>query len=113
VKVESSLVRNFIILDIDAPFTVGDDAASSFKEVRVDIRSGLYNLVMISASIVNWEARYGDSNPQNYMLFYPNIKVEKIKRDEGTVYILTDKLTRERFLFASRSVKFPPGYLGI
>lgn len=113
VEVKASLTKNFIILDIDSPFSVTNEAASSFENFKVNIRSNLYDLIMLSSSIANWEARYGDSNSLSYMLYYPDVKVEKIKRDEGTVYILTDKDTEDRFIFASRSVAWPPGYLGV
>ena len=114
VNVGTSLTKNFIFVDIDVPLTITDESTSSFTEFRVDIRSNLYDLVMIASSIANWEARYGDSNSLSYMLYYPNIRVEKLKQDEGsTIYSLTDKDTQDKFTFASRSIAWPPGTFGV
>jgi hypothetical protein len=47
------------------------------------------------------------------MNYYRDLKVEKKEQSEGTrVYILTDTEREEQFMFASRSVVFPPGYGG-
>jgi hypothetical protein len=47
------------------------------------------------------------------MLYYPNIKIEKKKLGEGsTVYILTNRETLDKFVFASRSVVIPAGITG-
>jgi hypothetical protein len=45
------------------------------------------------------------------MSFYPNLRIEKKKQDDGTkVYILGDRTTGEQLLFATRSLAWPPGY---
>jgi len=75
------------------------------------ISSNVYEILMVASSILNFEARYGDSNPETYMFYYKNLKVEKKKQSDGTkVYILTDKNTEEKFKFATRSLAWPPGY---
>jgi hypothetical protein len=75
------------------------------------ITSNVYEILMVASSILNFEARYGDSNPETYMFYYKNLKVEKKKQSDGTkVYIITDKNTDEKFKFATRSLAWPPGY---
>lgn len=75
------------------------------------IDSNSYDMIMIASSIQNFEARYGDSVPETYMGYYPNIKVEKLKQDDGTkVYIITERNTQEKMQFATRSLAWPPGY---
>lgn len=113
VEVETLMIPNSILVTINAPLTITKEATSSFKKFKVDVSSHLYDLIMISSSISNWEARYGDSETMNYMIYYPNIKVEKKKQSEGsTIYILTDRETDEKFMFASRSVALPAGLTG-
>ena len=69
---------------------------------------------MIASSISNWEAKYGDSETMNYMIYYPNLKVEKKKQGDGTtIYIITDKESEDKFMFASRSLVLPAGFTGI
>ena len=64
---------------------------------------------MLTSSILNWEARYGDSDIATYMTYYPNIKVEKYKQGDGSkIYILSSE--KDKFVFASRSLSWPAGY---
>lgn len=73
--------------------------------------SEIYDIIMIAYSISEWETRYGDSSPDAYMAFYPSLKVEKQKQpDSTTIYIITNRDTKEVFQFASRSLAWPPGY---
>lgn len=112
VNIQTAIVPNSIIVTINAPLTVTKESTASFEKFRVDVSSQLYDLVMISSSIVNYEARYGVSDSLTYMLYYPDIKVEPKKQSDGsTIYTLTDKPTGEKFVFASRSIAWPPGYI--
>ena len=73
--------------------------------------NNLYELASIAESIVEWEATYGDSETTTYMNYYHDLKVEKKKQTDGTtIYIVTNRDTRNKFQFASRSVAWPPGY---
>jgi hypothetical protein len=112
IKTEVSLVPNSVIVTIRAPTTIREEGAVSFDDFETEVKSQVYDLVMLSSSISNYEARYGDSNTLAYMMYYPDLKVEKIERDEGRVYILTHKPSQEKFMFASRSIAWPAGYLG-
>jgi hypothetical protein len=68
---------------------------------------------MIASSIMAWETKWGDSQTMNYMLHYPSIKVEKKKQgDETKIYILTDRDTQEKFMFAVKSMPLPIGIVG-
>ncbi len=108
------LVPSSILVDIKSDFTISNGGVESYKSIKTDLSSKLYDLSMISSSIINWEARYGDSETLNYMLYYPSLKVEKKLQSDGTtIYILTDRNTLDKFMFASRSVALPPGLLGI
>lgn len=83
----------------------------SYKSFVVEEKSRIYDLIMLTTSILNWEARYGDSDITSYMLYYPNIKVEKYKQEDGSkIYILTNRNTQDKFVFATRSLSWPAGY---
>jgi len=104
------IVPQNIIITISSDLTIEKDIASSYKNIKIDHTSELYKLIMIANSISNWEARYGYSEPMNYMIYDHNLIVEKKARDEGTrIYIISDKITGERFMFASRSRVIPIG----
>ena len=104
------IVPQNILLTVSSDLTIEKDIASSYKDIKIDYTSELYKLIMIASSISNWEARFGYSEPMNYMIYDHNLIVEKKARDEGTrVYIISDKISNERFMFASRSRVIPIG----
>lgn len=111
--VSIELVPNNIIVNIDSDLKISKSKVETYKNIKITKTSRLYDLIMITSSILNWEARYGESEIMNYMIYYPNLRVEKKKQDEGTnIYILTDKTTKDKFVFASRSLTFPVGISG-
>lgn len=78
---------------------------------NTEVSSNSYEMIMIASSIQNFEARFGDSVPETYMSLYPNIKIQKLKQADGTkIYIITDRETTERLVFATRSLAWPPGF---
>jgi hypothetical protein len=111
-EIKTSIVPNSIIVTVNSPMTlVEGETRTSVNEFNVDIDSNMYDLISISSSIANWEARYGDSDPLTYMLYYPNVKIEKKKLSEGsTVYVLKHRLSEDKLVFASRSIALPSGY---
>lgn len=114
-KPESSvkLAPSSIMIDTNLELSVSKQSTASYKTIKTDISSKLYEFVMTASSISNWEARYGDSETMAYMLYYPTLKVEKKIRDEGSrIYILTDRESGQRFMFAVRSVAIPSGLTG-
>ena len=101
-----------IIVQIDYPLTISKgDNVRKFSGFQVRKSSDSYHLITLSHSIINFEARYGEADPNTYMALYPQTKVEKIKRGDGTtIYKVSDRETEESFNFAVRSLVFPPGY---
>lgn len=82
-----------------------------FDGFNIVLNNNLYELIGIVESIVDWETTLGDADPRIYMTYYPDLKVEKNVRDEGTkIYIVTDRNSGNKFQFASRSLVFPPGH---
>ena len=60
---------------------------------------------------MQFESVLGDSETTLYIQYYPDLKIEKIKRaDEGTIYKLSNVVTGDEFTFASRSLNWPAGY---
>jgi hypothetical protein len=89
--------------------TKGD--TQSYDSFVVIVNNNLYELVAIANSIIAWEATYGDAEVTTYMIYYPDLKVEKNLRESGEkVYVLTDRDTGSKFQFAVRSQAWPAGY---
>jgi hypothetical protein len=108
---EIELSPEKINANFDYSLTLKKEDSEEFDSFKVVLNNNLYELVSIANSILNWEARYGDSETTVYMNYYQNIKVEKKKQTDGsTIYILTERDTDNKFQFASRSVAWPPGY---
>jgi len=104
------LPKNVKII-VNAPITLTKESTQSFNKFIIAKNSKMYDLLMISQSILNYEARYGDSNPETFMLYYPDIRVEKLKQGDGSkIYIVSDRNTNEKFVFATRSLSWPAGY---
>jgi len=111
VQINSTYIVAYLNNQITA--TKGEETISytGAKLFNAKISSNVYEILMVASSILNFEARYGDSEPETYMFYYKNLKVEKKKQSDGTeIYIITDKNTDEKFKFATRSLAWPPGY---
>ena len=109
-EVTAELLPKRIVLSFGDSISLQKTDAEIFKNLNIALNNNLYELVSIATSILNWEARYGDSETTMYMNYYHDLKVEKKKLSDGTtVYILTDRNTGNQFKFASRSLAWPPG----
>ena len=112
-NVTVQLIPGNILVDIESDLKITKDKTESYKSIKIEKTSKLYELTMITSSIMNWEAQYGEAEIMNYMMYYPTLRVEKEKQSDGTtIYILTDKTTNEQFVFAVRSVITPVGLTG-
>jgi hypothetical protein len=98
-------------VDLDLSITKGSDT-ENYNKIKSEIDSEMYDFIMIATSIMQWETRYGDSEVMNYMLYYPEVKVEKKKQGDGTkVYIISDWDSKETFMFAIKSYVVPAGLI--
>jgi hypothetical protein len=100
-----------IKMTFESPLTITKESTERFSDVEVFLDSQMYNILSIVQSLVEFESTYGDSEITAFMQYYPNLKIEKIKMSDGTkIYKVSDVTTKEKFLFASRSLSWPPGY---
>lgn len=112
IKVE--LTPKYVNVLFDTPLSISKESTVTYDGVKVQVASKIYDLLSIAQSIVEFEAYYGDSETTNYMQYYPDLKIEKIKMSDGTkVYKVSDVISKEEFDFASRSLSWPPGYEGV
>ena len=96
---------------VTAPLIIKKDSTQKFDRFNIEIDSQIYDLLLTSSSIVDYESSLGDSETTLYMQYYPDLKIEKTKLSEGSkIYKLTNVVTNESFQFASRSLSWPPGY---
>lgn len=87
------------------------DSVSETGDLKVEYPSKIYEQLLIATSILQQEIQFGDSDVTTIMQLYPEFLIEKLKRDEGTtLYVITDKDTKTKYQFASRSLAWPPGY---
>ncbi|MEI7718383.1 MAG: hypothetical protein WCI72_00830 [archaeon] len=111
IKTNLSIDPDGVSIKINAPTVRSADGASSFsKSIDVNVYSDLYTVIMVANSILQFESSYGDSDVSSFMFYYPDLKIEKIRRDDSVkLYIITDK-NDIKYRFASRSYAWPPGY---
>ena len=95
-------------VEIDAPTTVG---AQRFARFNIEVNSPVYEMVMISTTLLQYESSYGDTDTTSLMLLYPDYKITKMKRSDGTtIYVVENRDFGNKFQFASRSLAWPAGY---
>jgi len=110
-EISVEIVPGSLIYRVKKDFSVSRENTQRFENFEIRRNTELYQILSISTSILNSEARIGDSDPVVYMTLYPKIKVEKYKKGEGSkLYILTDRNSGDQFRFAVRSLAWPPGY---
>lgn len=107
-----SLVPGSIITSFNAPLAITkNDQTNKYQNFDVKIESEMYDLLFIANSVIEYEAKLGDSASELYLQYYPDLKIEKIKLTDGTkIYKLSNVVTGEEFSFASRSLAWPAGY---
>jgi len=107
-----SIVPSAIRIDILTPLTITKgEVTRTYSSFTSEIRSEMYDLLMIAGNIIEFEAFYGDSATDLYIQNYPNIKINKIPLDDGSrIYTVSSIITKESFTFASRSLVWPAGY---
>jgi hypothetical protein len=103
---------NDITINLKALTLISQGESGSVQEdFQVKVDSNVYDLLMLSTTIVQFETEYGDSSTDILMYYYPDYRIEKKRVSEGNkVYILTDKKTEEQIKFAVRSYAWPAGY---
>ncbi|MCK5607895.1 hypothetical protein KAR91_38805 [Candidatus Pacearchaeota archaeon] len=108
---EVELLPRRIVAKFNTSLTLTKDSSEEYDSFSVVVNDNLYELVSIATSIISSETRFGDSESTVYMNYYHDLKVEKLKQSDGTtVYILTNRDTKNKFQFASRSLAWPPGF---
>ena len=85
------------------PIAVKKEGTQTFRNIEIELESKLYDLLIISTSIIQEEASVGDSETLNYMRNYPDLKIVKIRREGTTIYEVSNAITKEKFSFATRS----------
>ena len=104
------LPSKILITLLDYKVDIKKTSTESFEKFNILLDNNLYELIGIANNILDWETNIGDADTINYMLIYPDLRIEKLKQTDGTtLYILEDIKQETKFQFASRSLVFPPG----
>jgi len=110
-KTSVDIVPSTIRVKFETPMTVTKDDIRNFDGFEININSEIYDLLYTAQSIIDFEATYGDSETSLYLQYYPNLKIEKEKLQDGTtIYKLSNVLTDDSFTFASRSLAWSAGF---
>ncbi len=101
---------NQISVKINSPMTITKETSRTYKEFEFNFPSQYYQLFYIASSIVDYEATFGNSETTAYLVYYPEISIDKIQLGDGTrIYKISNTLTKEAFTFAVKSLVWPPG----
>jgi hypothetical protein len=82
-----------------------------YDEFKIIENNNLYELLLIAINIIDWESQYGDAPINNYMMLYPDLKVEKIYKNSGDkIYIISQRESENKLQIAVKSQIWPTGY---
>jgi len=105
-----SITSGKIAVDFLSPMTVSKEDTQTFRKFAINLDSELYDLYLTATSIIQFESTLGDSETSLYIQYYPDLKIEKLRRSPDTIYTLSNVVTGEEFTFATRSLVWPQGY---
>jgi len=110
-NVSVEIVPNSLKIIVSMPVTLTKETSETFDKFIITRPGNMYEILIISQAILNYEARYGDSIPEDFMLLYPNLRIQKLKQSDGSkIYIVEDRDTKDSFTFATRSLSWPEGF---
>lgn len=108
VSIEPGTVR----VEYVEPVTISKDTTQTFRRAGYTQSSNIYDLLMTATSIVQFESALGNSETSLYIQYYPDLTIQKMKRQDDTIYILGNVASKESFTFATRSLIWPAGFGG-
>ncbi|MEK6908591.1 MAG: hypothetical protein AABX23_00890 [Nanoarchaeota archaeon] len=109
-NISVGIVPENIYVDFVAPLTLIKEDTQTFQKFSVAIDSNWYTLINTAVNIIQYESTFGDSETSLYISYYPNLVIEKTRRDDGsTIYQLSDVTSEDKFDFATRSLVWPQG----
>jgi hypothetical protein len=112
-NIEITVISGSIVVDFLSPMSVSnnDGRVQRFEKFGVAIDSEWYDLLSTATSIIQFESTLGDSETTLYLQYYPDLRIDKVRKDDGsTIYKLSNVVTEDEFSFATRSLVWPPGY---
>ncbi|MBS3090474.1 hypothetical protein J4433_01755 [Candidatus Pacearchaeota archaeon] len=109
-QLQTTLQPKKVIISASIPLTISKEETKTFENFQAIILSPIYEQAMLAQDIVNSEISYGDYDQLSYMLYKSNTDIEKKLSGEATIYMLKERGSGQRFLFATRSYVMPPGF---
>lgn len=109
-EINVGILPGNINVDFIAPLTLKKGDTQTFQKFSVGMQSEWYTLINTAVNIIQYESTFGDSETSLYISYYPNLIIDKTRRDDGsTIYQLRDVTTEDEFAFATRSLVWPQG----
>ncbi|NMB66445.1 hypothetical protein GYA25_00050, partial [Candidatus Woesearchaeota archaeon] len=73
--------------------------------------NNLYELLALAVNIIDWESKYGNAPVEDYMMMYPEIKVERLYKNSGDkIYIISQRDSENKLQIAVKGQIWPTGY---
>lgn len=107
IEINPSLIQ----IKLKAPTSISNqDSTKKLENFEINMVSNLYDVLMVANSILQFETHYGDSETSSFGLYYPDLKIEKIRRDNNIKIYRITNAEGIKYQFASRSYAWPAGY---
>jgi len=89
--------------------TVTKGSSQKYKSFNIVLNNNLYELLNTASSILEDEVNFGSAKRIQYMFDNLNLRITgEEKSDSTNIYVLENKKTKEKLIFASRSLILPP-----
>ncbi len=99
-----------VIVTIERELTTEKNQETrKFKKFKTVVNSPIYDLAKIAMEIVNQEIEYCNFGTLGFMITYPQYDIRKFSIEEGSIYTIREIVSGNKFTFAIRSCKMPPG----
>jgi hypothetical protein len=109
-EIDTHIEPGKISVEYTQPVTISKDTTQTFRKAGYSKASNMYDLLMTATSIIQFESTLGNSETSLYIQYYPDLNIEKMKRESDTIYTLTNVVSKESFRFATRSLIWPAGF---
>lgn len=104
-EIAVELKEQKLLIEINYSLSATKGKTERYEDFNINSNRNLYEILLIGYNIMDWESTLGDADIYTYMYTYPDYRVEKVKRGDGTkIYIISERNSGDTFRFATRSV---------
>lgn len=88
-----------------------ETTAREFNHFKMNMQHPIYNFADIAMEVANQETHYCNFDNLGFMILYPDYDITRFTTgDEDRIYVITERVTNQKFRFAIKSCWLPAGF---